>query len=76
MYVAVVLVVGVDPRLLFDNLYQYGFGLRIPSIPVHAKNDYIFQSWVAQTERLPRLPIKIKTGNKTNCKCKINIYYI
>lgn len=51
MYVAVVLVVGVDPRLLFDNLYQFfkGFGLRIPSIPVHAKIDYIFQSWVAQT---------------------------
>lgn len=33
MYVAVVLVVGVDPGLLFDNLYHYGFGLRIPNIP-------------------------------------------
>lgn len=49
MYVAVVLVVGVDPKLLFDNLYHDGFGLRIPSIPVHAKNDYIFPSGVAQT---------------------------
>lgn len=49
MYVAVVLVVGADPRQLFDNLYHYGFGLRIPSIPLLAKNDYIFQSWVAQT---------------------------